>query len=413
MQVIEFIDFNAITSVLVKNPTMQSLFLAVTDPKGNVLSSTPWRKVCCRFHRENDRTAFKCRQSDSILANRLNTGEKYALYTCFNSLTDAATPIHVDGEHIGNLVAGQVFIRQPDMDYFARQAGECGFDRAAYLAAIAEVPIVSEAELRGIMAFYSELTSLLGTMAKQAYEYKELSGRLSRRTAELEYVNGELEAFSYSVSHDLRAPLRHIMGFIELFNKKYAQSLDAQGLHYFDVIHSSAQNMSRLIDELLQFSRNGRAEMMREATDMNELVAEVRESAESSLKGRQIQWNVSRLEPARCDRAMLRLVWHNLIDNAVKFTGKTAEPEIAICNYPENGETVYCIQDNGAGFDMRYAQKLFGVFQRMHAKDEFDGTGIGLANVKRIVSRHGGRIWAEASPGRGASFYFTIPGKGE
>lgn len=413
MQVIDFIDFNAITSVLVKNPTMQSLFLAVTDPEGNVLSSTPWRRVCGRFHRENDRTAIKCRQSDRILANRLNSGENYALYTCFNSLTDAATPITLDGEHIGNLVAGQVFIQQPDMDYFARQAEECGFDRQAYLAAITEVPVVSEAELRRIMAFYSELTSLLGAMAKQAYQYKELSDKLSRRTQELEYVNGELEAFSYSVSHDLRAPLRHIMGFIELFNKKYAQSLDAQGLHYFDVIHSSAQNMSRLIDELLQFSRNGRAELMREIVDMNELVAELLESMENGARGRNIRWDVGPLEPARCDRAMLRLVWHNLIDNAVKFTGKTAEPRIEICNLPDNGEAVYCIRDNGAGFDMRYAQKLFGVFQRMHAKDEFEGTGIGLANVKRIISRHGGRIWAESNPGRGASFYFTVPGKGE
>lgn len=413
MQVIDFIDFNAVTSALSKNPTMQSLFLSITDLDGNALSSTRWRPVCEKFHRGNRKTAARCKQSDIILANCLTAGESYAVYTCFNSLTDAATPIVVDGERIGNLIAGQVFLREPEMDYFARQAELCGFDKGAYLASIAEVPVLDEAELRSIMAFYAELTALLGAMAKQAYEYKELSDRLARRTAELEYVNGELEAFSYSVSHDLRAPLRHIMGFIELFNKRCSNELDEKGRHYFDVIHSSAQNMSRLIDELLQFSRNGRAELVREGIDMNAVMTEALNGLTDETQGRLIRWNVSWLPPSRCDREMLRLVWHNLISNAVKFTGKTPEAEISIGSFQDGGENVYFIRDNGAGFDMRYAQKLFGVFQRMHTKEEFDGTGIGLANVKRIVSRHGGRIWADASPGGGASFYFTLSQEGE
>lgn len=411
MQIIDFIDLSAVTSILASNPTMQRLFLAVTDVDGNTLSSTAWRRVCGDFHRVGQNTKIKCTQSDKVLANRIKYGEPYALYACFNSLTDAATPIVVDGEHIGNLVAGQVFLKAPDVDFFMAQAVESGFDAQEYLRAIAEVPVVDESELRRIMAFCSELTSLLGRTAKQAYQYKELSDKLVRRTSELEYVNSELEAFSYSVSHDLRAPLRHIMGFIELFNKKFAGMLPEQGKHYFDVIYDSSKHMSLLIDDLLQFSRNGRIEMMRADVDMNGIVNEVIAGLPEEAKNRSIRWHVGNLPPAFCDREMLRLAWHNLIDNAVKFTQKKEEAVIEIACSRQNGQDVYSIKDNGAGFDMQYAQKLFGVFQRMHTKEEFDGTGIGLAFVKRIISRHGGRIWAQASLGCGAAFYFTLSGE--
>lgn len=410
MQVIDFIDFNSVTSALSGNPMMKHLFLAVTDLDGNALTSTPWRRVCRDFHRVNANTNTKCLQSDKVLANSLNHGESYALYTCFNNLTDAATPIVVEGERIGNLVVGQVFLAPPDMDFFMRQAVESGFDREEYLAAISEVPVVEESELRDVMQFYSGITSMVGKIARQARSYKEMTDRLVQRTAELEYVNKELEAFSYSVSHDLRAPLRHITGFIELFNRRYAGALPEDGKHYFEVIHESAGRMSALIDDLLQFSRNGRAEMTRAPVDMDEVVREVL-SGLQALDRRQIRWTVGPLPPAWCDRSMLRLVWQNLIDNAVKFTGKKPEAAIEIGSLSEGGNTVYYIRDNGAGFDMRYAQKLFGVFQRMHTSDEFDGTGIGLATVKRIVSRHGGRIWAEAAVNQGAAFYFTLSKK--
>jgi light-regulated signal transduction histidine kinase (bacteriophytochrome) len=328
-------------------------------------------------------------------------------------LTEASLPFITAGECIGNLIVGQVFLKEPDTDLFVRQAENYGFDREDYISAIKEVPVVDETEFRFIMDYFSELMPLLGDMAFQAYKYKELSDRLMIRTEELEYVNNELESFSYSVSHDLRAPLRHIMGFIELFNKKYSGSIPDQGKHYFDVIYSSTKNMSVLIDELLKFCRNGRAEITKADVDMDEVVKELLMSIKEDAGDRSICWNVDRLAPARCDKEMFKLVWQNLIENAVKFTGKKPEAVIEIGCCEENGRPVYFIKDNGAGFDMRYSQKLFGVFQRMHSKDEFDGTGIGLATAKRIISRHGGKIWAEAATDKGAAFYFNIPGEGE
>jgi signal transduction histidine kinase len=413
MQLVEYIDFNAVTSVLIKNPTMQHLFLSITDINGNMLSSTGWRRACRDFHRVNKNSKDKCTRSDIELANQLNAGEQYALYTCFNGLTEAATPFIVDGEHIGNLIAGQVFLKPPDIDFFIQQADQFGFNKDEYIQAIKEVPVVDETELRRIMVFYSELTTLLGSMAQQAHQYKVQTDKLSIRTAELEYVNSELEAFSYSVSHDLRAPLRHIMGFIELFNKKFSHAIPEQGRHYFDVIYDSTQSMSVLIDELLQFSRNGRAELMQTDVSMNDIVAdEIKILTEGLKSQRNIQWRIGALAPAHCDKEMFKLVWRNLIDNAVKFTQKKPEAVIEIGCYDENGQTVYFIRDNGAGFDMKYSQKLFGVFQRMHTSEEFNGTGIGLATVKRIISRHGGRIWADAQPENGAAFYFTLSRKG-
>jgi light-regulated signal transduction histidine kinase (bacteriophytochrome) len=320
----------------------------------------------------------------------------------------------VNGEHIGNLIAGQVFLKPPDIDFFIQQAVQFGFNKEEYIHAIKEVPIMDETELRRIMVFYAELTTLLGSMAQHAYQYKIQSDKLSTRTAELEYVNSELEAFSYSVSHDLRAPLRHIMGFIELFNKKFSDTLPDQGRHYFDVIYNSTQSMSVLIDELLQFSRNGRAELMQTDVDMNDAVAgEIKIITEGLKNRKNIQWRIGTLAPAHCDEVMFKLVWRNLIDNAVKFTSKKVEAVIEIGSYDDKGQAVYYIKDNGAGFDMKYAQKLFGVFQRMHTSEEFNGTGIGLATVKRIISRHGGRIWADAKPENGAAFYFTLSRKGD
>jgi signal transduction histidine kinase len=413
MKIIDYIDFDAITSTLNKNPMMQHLFLSITDINGNMRSSTGWRRACRDFHRVNKNSKDKCTRSDIELANQLNAGEQYALYTCFNGLTEAATPFIVDGEHIGNLIAGQVFLKHPDIDFVIQQADQLGFNKEEYIQAIKEVPIMDETELRRIMVFYSELTTLLGSMAQHAYQYKIQSDKLSTRTAELEYVNSELEAFSYSVSHDLRAPLRHIMGFIELFNKKFNDTLPEQGRHYFDVIYDSTKSMSLLIDDLLQFSRNGRVELMQANVDMNVIVAETTAGLPDNVKSRNIQWVTGSLAPAFCDKEMLKLVWQNLIDNAVKFTSKKADAVIETGSFDQNGQAVYFIRDNGAGFDMKYSQKLFGVFQRMHTSEEFNGTGIGLATVKRIISRHGGRIWADAQPENGAEFYFTLSRKGD
>jgi PAS domain S-box-containing protein len=239
----------------------------------------------------------------------------------------------------------------------------------------------------------------------------ELEDRVAMRTSQLEASFKELEAFSYSVSHDLRAPLRHVSGYVELLNKRFQSDLPEKGKHYLNSIADSVHLMGVLIDDLLQFSRTGRMEMVREVLDMNEIVQEVKESISKDNPDRKIEWAPEKLPSVYGDEAMLRLVWMNLLSNAVKFTRTRKKARIEIGVRKENKELVFFVRDNGVGFDMQYAQKLFGVFQRMHPSEEFEGTGIGLANVHRIVLRHGGRTWAEAEPDKGAVFYFSIPKK--
>jgi PAS domain S-box-containing protein len=237
-----------------------------------------------------------------------------------------------------------------------------------------------------------------------------LEQRVVERTAQLQTANEELEAFSYSVSHDLRAPLRHVMGFANLLRKEAGPSLSEKSLGLLETISQAAKQMGDLIDDLLAFSRAGRAALQKSDVPLNGLVREILGDFQADANERNITWEIHPLPAVRADRAMLRLALVNLISNAVKFTGARAQATIEIgCAPSDGGETVVFIRDNGAGFDPRYAHKLFGVFQRLHSKEQFEGTGIGLANVQRIIRRHGGRAWAEGVVDGGATFFFSIP----
>jgi light-regulated signal transduction histidine kinase (bacteriophytochrome) len=237
---------------------------------------------------------------------------------------------------------------------------------------------------------------------------EELERRVTERTAQLEAANQELEAFSYSVSHDLRAPLRHIDGFSKLMLER-SGGADETTAHYLRTLANSAKRMSKLIDALLALSRTGRAEIRMQDVDLNDLMSDARKECAEGAQGRDITWKVGDLPHVRGDRALLRIVLVNLLSNSVKFTSKRDAAIIEIgASRGENGEAVVCVRDNGAGFDMRYADKLFGVFQRLHREDEFEGTGVGLATVRRIVHRHGGRVWAQGETGRGAAFYVAL-----
>ncbi len=238
-----------------------------------------------------------------------------------------------------------------------------------------------------------------------------LEQRVAERTAQLQTANQEMEAFSYSVSHDLRAPLRHVLGFVELLQKDAGPLLGEKSLHHLATISEAARRMGNLIDDLLAFARLGRAELQKTEVNLDELVRETVGDFQTETKERNIVWDIQPLPPVRADRSLLRMVLVNLISNAVKFTGARPEPKIQIgCVPGDDAETVVFICDNGAGFDPKYGGKLFGVFQRLHDHDEFEGTGIGLANVRRIIQRHGGRTWAEGVVDGGATFYFSIPG---
>jgi signal transduction histidine kinase len=236
---------------------------------------------------------------------------------------------------------------------------------------------------------------------------------LENRTAQLQAANQELEAFSYSVSHDLRAPLRAVDGFSRILLEDYADKLDAEGRRVLNVIRTNTQNMGRLIDDLLTFSRLGRKQIEPAIINMGELARDVFTQLESNMSGRAPRLNLKELPPTHGDRALLRQVFVNLLSNAAKYSRPKEPSVIEVGGRSENGENIYYVKDNGVGFDMKYANKLFGVFQRLHSAEEFEGTGVGLAIVQRVVGRHGGRVWAEGKVNEGAIFYFALPRNGE
>jgi len=255
------------------------------------------------------------------------------------------------------------------------------------------------------------------TGRKQAEEeIKHLNANLealvAERTAELEAANKELEAFSYSVSHDLRAHLRHIEGFVEILSATKAADLDQESREHLQTIAESAKQMARLIDDLLAFSRTARAEMRKTKLSLADLVQATIRDLAHDLQNRQVEWILGDLPEVEADPSLLRQVLANLVSNALKYTRNRRSARIEIAGTTSRAEHIISVRDNGVGFDMRYAHKLFGVFQRLHRAADFEGTGIGLANVRRIIARHGGRTWAEGELNRGATFYFSLPRSG-
>jgi signal transduction histidine kinase len=232
--------------------------------------------------------------------------------------------------------------------------------------------------------------------------------RLVRRTAELSETNIELESFAYSVAHDLRAPLRHIAGYSNVLVQDYAPRLDAEGLHSLGKIEECAHKMGRLVDDLLSLSQVGRQKLSMQDTPLDSLVSQVVADLAPECAGREVEWRIGPLFNAECDPGLMKQVFVNLLSNAVKYAGKRKYAVIQVGYSIQNAERVIFVRDNGAGFDMQYVGKLFGVFQRLHKARDFEGTGIGLATVQRIIRKHGGRIWAEAKLDQGATFFFTI-----
>jgi signal transduction histidine kinase len=306
----------------------------------------------------------------------------------------------------GLILAAAVFLVQREILLRAKVEG--GLRRAQEMLGVKFEG--QRAELGHVL---EDLHAQIRARGKAEEEVRELNAHLGRhvkqRTAELEEMNRELEAFSYSVSHDLRAPLRHLDGFSRILQETYGPQLPEGAQHYLERIRSAAKHMSELVEDLLHLARVGRQTTRCELQPLRALVDEARKEIEPECLDRDIRWEISSLPELQVDPGLFRLVFTNLFSNAVKFTRDRQVATIEVGSFEGNGMSIIFVRDNGAGFDPRHADKLFGVFQRLHRQDEFEGTGIGLATVHRIVQKHGGRVWAESEVNQGACFYFSVP----
>jgi two-component system sensor histidine kinase/response regulator len=313
-----------------------------------------------------------------------------------------------------------------------RMPGADGFDVCARLKAdrsTKEIPVIfmtilteTEHKIKGFKAGgvdyitkplqFEEVLARVATHLQLNDLRQNLEQKVKQRTAALEASNKELAEFCYSMSHNLRSPLRHIDGYVELLLSSCRAGLNDKDRHYLDSVAGSARQMGVLIDDLLEFCRTGQAEMQPKSIDMNQALQEALAPIQAASAGRAIEWVIGELPSVRGDYSLIRQVWANLLRNAVKYTQSTEAPRIEVGSHDGDHEMIFVVSDNGVGFDMQYADKLFGVFQRLHSQEAFEGTGIGLAIVQRIISRHGGRVWAEAQPNRGATFYFSLPRPG-
>jgi PAS domain S-box-containing protein len=407
----DIMDLPAVQSLADMMYKMTAIPFSILDLKGNILVAVGWQRACTEFHRVHPEACRGCKESDQQLSTGVPAGA-FKLYQCKNHMRDIASPIVLGDRHIGNVFSGQFFFddEEIDFEFFRQQARTYGFDEDSYLAAIHEVPRLSREQVQTGMAFYAKLTDLLSRLGYSGIKLSRAMAETKHVNAQLEESVKDLESFAYSVSHDLRAPLRHIDGFLTLLFDHGYSVLDDSAKHYVDRTLEATRRMGNLIDDLLQFSRTGRAEIHKMPADFNALVQEVLKELEPESSMRTVHWKCTPLPTVAVDKALLFQVIENLIGNALKFTRGRETAEIEIGVQPESkGESVFFVRDNGAGFDMRYYNKLFQVFHRLHSEQEFEGTGIGLAIARSIVERHGGRIWAEGSVGEGATFYFSLP----
>ena len=409
LELADILDVPAVQLLVDEFYTIAHIPIAVIDTKGKLLAGVGWQNICTQFHRVHPETCKNCVESDMLLSGGVAPGE-FKIYKCKNNLWDVATPILVGGQHLGNLFTGQFFFADETLDYdlFRSQASKYGFNEEAYLTALATVPRLDKEFVNASMAFLSKLAQVLSQLSYSSIKLARSMTETGRANAELAASVKELEAFTYSVSHDLRAPLRHISGFSKILAEEFGPALPADAQHHLQRVQEGTRRMGVLVDDLLNLARVGRRGLSLQVAGLKSVVDEVIADLAPECGDRKIEWRIGDLSYAECDPGLMKQVFQNLLSNAVKFTRPRAHAVIEVGQKDENGIPIVFVRDNGVGFSMKYADKLFGVFQRLHRPEDFEGTGVGLATVQRIVQKHGGRIWAEAELDKGATFYFAL-----
>jgi signal transduction histidine kinase len=409
-------DATQVLDALKTDPRM--IAAALYDEGGQLFATYPPGAPSGTVPGESGPTGHHFEKSDLIVSQPVaEDGRRVGTIYLKSDLRELADRVRVDAMVVLLAVLGSIGVAFALSTWLQRRIAHPVLELAKVVQSVSDhkdYSIRSKAagdDEVGILA--QAFDGMLGEIQTRDKEIRLLNADLERRvvarTAELEAANKELESFSYSVSHDLRAPLRHIDGFVELLTKHAGPTMDEKGRRHLATISRSARQMGALIDDLLAFSRMGRVEMRKISVNLAALADEVAQDLKVDVKNRRVEWKFGQLPTVHGDPAMLRLVFQNLFSNAIKYSGPKESARIEVDAHPRNGEIVVSVHDNGVGFDPTYAHKLFGVFQRLHGPAEFEGTGIGLANVRRIVSRHGGRTWAEGAIGQGATFYFSLP----
>lgn len=414
----DIIDVQVVQSLMDKFYKLLQIPMFIVDLKGNVLAGVGWQDICTQFHRINPQTKNYCIESDVQISKGVSQGE-YKLYKCKNNMWDVVTPIFVGGKHLGNFFSGQFFFDDEQLDYefFKNQAKKYNFNKRLYISALEVVPRLSKKTVIDAMAFFMEFAEMISRMsynniklARTLKERENLMNSLNKTMKRLQKSNSELEQFAYVASHDLQEPLRMISSFLQLLQKRYEGQLDQDADEFIGFAVGGAKRMQVLINDLLAYSRVTTKANAFENVNLEKVLDDVLFNLEIDIEKNQAIIKREPLPEIHADYSQMVQVFQNLVGNAIKYRSDE-KPIIFISTEKKHDHWLFAVKDNGIGIESEYFQQIFQIFRRLHAHDEYEGTGIGLAITKRIIEHHHGKISVESEPGKGSTFSFTIPCK--